>query len=347
MRKELRPFLALALPFVPQAAVAWDYEGHRAVNQIALAALPPDFPSFVRDPAVAERIAFLSGEPDRWRNSAENALHNCNKPEHYIDAEDPADAGLPLATLTPFRYVFIARYDKARRADPARFPPVAPEKNRDGVRDLCGLLPWAIIENYGRIEAVFSRLKTLARDRAPDEELAAARAAAAYLMGVMGHYVGDATQPLHTTKHHNGWSGPNPNRYTTSRKIHAWIDGGVFARASFDTGKLRAAARPPEKLPPPVASAPGGTPPLHSAILSWIGEQNRRVEPLYRLVRSNDLAIDATPTKRGEDFIGEQLLRGGRMLASLWLAAWQNAAPPPPPPHPPRPPPGPAPPPPP
>src|SRR5207245_10998215 len=46
----------------------WDYEGHRTVNQLALASLPADFPAFVREPANAERIAFLAGEPDRWRN---------------------------------------------------------------------------------------------------------------------------------------------------------------------------------------------------------------------------------------------------------------------------------------
>ena len=47
---------------------AWDYEGHRIVNQLALAALPPEFPAFAREPANAARIAFLSGEADRWRN---------------------------------------------------------------------------------------------------------------------------------------------------------------------------------------------------------------------------------------------------------------------------------------
>ena len=51
---------------------------------------------------------------------------------------------------------------------------------------------------------------------------------ASYVMGVMGHYVGDATQPLHTTKHYNGWVGDNPEGYTTSRKIHSWIDGGFW-----------------------------------------------------------------------------------------------------------------------
>lgn len=47
---------------------AWDYEGHRIINQIALESLPADFPRFVHGPANVERIKFLAGEPDRWRN---------------------------------------------------------------------------------------------------------------------------------------------------------------------------------------------------------------------------------------------------------------------------------------
>jgi len=70
--------LALKLFFVLQLcsfhALAWDYEGHRLVNQLALASLPADFPGFVRAPATAERIAFLAGEPDRWR--AQSGAHS-------------------------------------------------------------------------------------------------------------------------------------------------------------------------------------------------------------------------------------------------------------------------------
>ena len=44
---------------------AWDYEGHRVINQLALLSLPTNFPGFVRMSAAQERIAFLSGEADR------------------------------------------------------------------------------------------------------------------------------------------------------------------------------------------------------------------------------------------------------------------------------------------
>src|SRR5580700_4407064 len=91
--------LALALICLPcRHAGAWDYEGHRVVNQLALASLPPDFPAFVRDPAAAERIAFLSGEADRWRSVRDLPLRHVNGPDHYIDLEQLADYGLSAET---------------------------------------------------------------------------------------------------------------------------------------------------------------------------------------------------------------------------------------------------------
>ena len=45
-------------------AGAWDYEGHHAVNELALASLPADFPAFALTPEARTRIAFLAGEAD-------------------------------------------------------------------------------------------------------------------------------------------------------------------------------------------------------------------------------------------------------------------------------------------
>src|SRR5215471_11709853 len=58
-----RKFATLALvQFAALSALAWDYENHRVVNQLALASLPTNFPGFVRAPEAAGRVAFLSGE---------------------------------------------------------------------------------------------------------------------------------------------------------------------------------------------------------------------------------------------------------------------------------------------
>ena len=45
-----------------------------------------------------------------------------------------------------------------------------------------------------------------------------------FYAGWLGHYVADGSQPLHTTIQYNGWTGPNPNGYTTEHKIHAQFE---------------------------------------------------------------------------------------------------------------------------
>lgn len=104
------------------SAFAWDYEGHRIVNRLALAGLPSDFPAFVREPAAAGRIAFLAGEPDRWRNNPELPIKHYNGLDHYLDLEQLAYAGLDADTVSPLRYEFAAAFAAARAAHPDRFP---------------------------------------------------------------------------------------------------------------------------------------------------------------------------------------------------------------------------------
>ena len=40
------------------------------------------------DAGVKDRIAFLAGEPDRWRNTPDLPLKHVNGPDHYFDLED-------------------------------------------------------------------------------------------------------------------------------------------------------------------------------------------------------------------------------------------------------------------
>src|ERR1700722_14101056 len=117
---------------------AWDYKGHRLVNQIALATLPADFPAFALTPAAKERIAFLAGEPDRWRNSTDPTLAHFNGPDHYLDIEQLDDYGIDVHNLTEFRYDFVAQLALARAAHPEKFPAIDPDKNRDHTRQLVG-----------------------------------------------------------------------------------------------------------------------------------------------------------------------------------------------------------------
>ena len=109
-------------------------------------------------------------------------------------------------------------------------------------------MPWAITENYEKLKSDFASLKAFRQYGGTPEEIANAQADCIYVMGVMGHYVGDGSQPLHTTVHFNGWVGDNPKGYTTKQTFHPWIDGGYFKKTGgikVDAlvGKIQPAAR--------------------------------------------------------------------------------------------------------
>ncbi len=307
------------------AAFGWDYEGHRMVNQLALAALPADFPAFVREPANAERIAFLAGEPDRWRNNPDLPIKHYNAPDHYLDLEQLTEVGLDPARVPSLRYVFATEYAAGRAINPAAYLAIDPAKNTDRTREWPGFLPWAITEQYGKLRSAFSYLKAFEENGTP-EEIANARANIVQLMGVMGHYLGDMAQPLHTTKHHNGWVGDNPKDFTRWPGFHSWIDGGFIARAGIKLPDLlpRVAPAGPAALAPDSA----GRDPMFAVVMGWLVEQNRFVEPLYALEKTGALKADVAATSvEGQEFIKARLLTGGRMLSAVWLTAWRNAIP--------------------
>lgn len=324
-KSPLPPLLLTALLLAAPAARAWDYEGHRMVNQLAVAALPADFPAFVREPANAERIAFLSGEPDRWRSVADLPLRQANGMDHYLDLEQLADAGLTPDTVSPLRYVFATQFAAGRVVNPANYAAFDPAKNSDRSREWPGFAPWAITEYYGKLKAAFSYLKAFEEAGTP-AEVANAQANILYVMGVMGHYVGDCAQPLHVTKHHNGWVGENPNGYTRWAGLHSWIDGGFIAKAGIKLADI--APRVVPAKPVTLGSAAEGRDPMFSAVMQYVVAQNQLVEPLYALEKKGVLKAEVAATStEGQEFIKARLLTGGEMLASIWVTAWQQAAP--------------------
>jgi hypothetical protein len=305
---------------------AWDYEGHRIVNRLALAALPPDFPAFVREPAAAERIAFLAGEPDRWRNTPGLPLRHANNPEHYLDFEQLDWAAIDPASLSPLRYEFAMQFAAGRAAHADRFPRIDPARNAEHSREWPGFLPWTITESFARLQSAFSYLSAFEENGGTPSEIANAQADVVYFMGVMGHYVGDGAQPLHVTVHHSGWVGANPHGYTTDPRFHAWIDGGFIARAQITFDRLAPRARPARLLG--ANPLPGARDAMFPEVMHYLEAQHERVEPLYQLEKAGGLKADgSTGGFDGREFIEEQLLRGGEMLGSIWFTAWRSAPP--------------------
>lgn len=315
-------FPCLLLLLLTAPVRAWDYDGHRLVNQLALASLPTSFPAFVRAPAAAERIAFLSGEPDRWRNSAHVTLRHANGPDHFMDLDDLPLLGLDAAKVPPLRYQFVAQLTRARMTHSDKVPSV-PAADPDQTKELIGFLPWTITEYFAKLQSTFSSLKAF-EEAGTAEEVANAQANAVYLMGVMGHFVGDGSQPLHTTRHYNGWVGENPRSFTTNRTFHSWIDGGFLGQAKLRLDELRPRLRPAQLLAAPGRSDLQTN--AFPAVMEYLRGQFEKVVPLYELEQQKKLASKEVPAE-GKEFLTRQLLEAAQMLGDLWLTAWQQAPP--------------------
>lgn len=304
-------------------ARAWDYEGHRLVNLLALEALPMNFPAFAKTPAARERIAFLGGEPDRWRNTPHYPLRHQNNPEHYFDFEDLAPLELTVTNLPMFRHEFIVHVFRVRAAHPERFPAIAATNDLDRTRALPGLQPWRIAEDFARLKSSFSYLKAFEQAGGTADEIANAQANIVAQMGVMGHFVGDGAQPLHTTRNYNGWTDANPRGFTTSRGFHAWIDGGYLRKVGVSFDELR-----PRVTPAPVFGTAGPTPerdPAFDWAVAYLHAQFAEVIPLYELDKAGGLTGEGEAGRAGREFLLRQLLRGAEALATLWRTAWEQA----------------------
>lgn len=318
--KSLLPVLVCLLISPAPRAAAWDYEGHRVVNQLALEALPPAFPAFVRAPEARERIAFLGGEMDRWRNVKDLATSHYSGPDHYFDLEEITRYGLKPGDLEPFRYDFLARLALIRAANPEKFPPPDPARNEDRTRELPGLLPWALAEAHGKLKSSFSYLKAYQHFGGTPEEIRNAEQNIITQMGIMGHLAADASQPLHTTVHHHGWVGPNPHGYTTNRAIHQWIDGGFFAR----TGGIEVAPLRDRVQPAQPRTDTGRGVEIFRDIVDFLVAQNALVEPLYQMDKAGKLGGEGDPAE-GRAFLERQLVLSAQLLADLWLTAYLTA----------------------
>jgi hypothetical protein len=320
-------FAAFCATSITPALRAWGEEGHKMVNQLALASLPADFPAFVRAPENATRVIYLANIPDRWRN-ADPFLKQVGGAwvDHFLDLEQLPEAGLDPKKVPSLRLDFALVFAAGRIAHAKNFPAIDPATNADHTKEWPGFAPWAIAEWYHKLRSAFGYLKAFEEMGGTPEEIANAKADALYAMGVMGHYIGDCAQPLHTTNSHNGWVGPNPNGYTTWPGFHSWIDSGFINKAGVKPAELL----PRVKTAEPFALGPreDGRDPFFVVAMDYIIAQHVQVEPLYKLEKAALLGHGEQPiTNEARAFFADRLLTGADMLARVWVTAWKNASP--------------------
>ena len=298
-------FILAAIVGLASRAMAWGATGHRLIGVAAMSTLAAEMPDFLRVSGAATNVGELSREPDRWKGSG-RVHDNERDGAHYLDlGDDGRVLGGPALAAPP---ATVEAYDATLRAVGA-----------DSWR--AGWLPYAIVDGYEQLAKDFGywRVDLWASTSVPDAahrawftaDLAERQQLILRDIGTLSHYVGDGSQPLHVSVHHDGWGDfPNPDTFTQDR-VHASFEG-AFVRVNVKQAD--------------VTSAVGPFTDCHCEIMqrasAYLTTTNSQVVPFYRLQKQGAF-VGGDP--RGRAFAIMRLGAGATELRDLITLAWRRS----------------------
>jgi hypothetical protein len=295
MRKLLFSVLIVsAAVLLPVLAPSWGDVGHTTINRVAAEKIPANMPQFLK--AASSHIGWDGPEPDRWRSNLEKTLNDSQAPDHFIDLEY-VDW---LKPLPPDRYRFIQAVYEYRAQHPQADIP-QPEK--------IGFQPYITIEIFDRLKVAFREYR---RAQAAGRPTSDAEANAIFYAAWLGHYVGDGSNPMHTSIQYNGWVGPNPKGYTTTHDVHSKMET-AFVNANPEVTHISDLVGPPKHLEHPFED-----------YMAYLRESQSKVEQAYELEKA--CGFDGKGSSVSREFIRQQLGRGSQMLLNMWYTAWLDSA---------------------
>jgi hypothetical protein len=130
-----------------------------------------------------------------------------------------------------------------------------------------------------------------------------------YYAGVLGHYVADGSQPLHTSIHYNGWSTSSNPDLLTREPLHGRFET-EYVKAQFKPEDFAGLVKTATRLQDPFAD-----------IMKYLFQSYERVPKLYQMDKTArwDANNNNPDSKK---FVAERLAAGSQMLANLWYTAW-------------------------
>jgi hypothetical protein len=285
MRATLSLLLILLLAV---SSTAWGPKGHFIVNRLAIEASASRLPSFMK--AATNDLVYNALEPDRWREEAGSPMNIAQAPDHFFDSEYWGS----ISTIPTDRYAFMSQLG-------------AKKLNLIKV----GYLPYAIIQEYGRLRNAFRNFRNAKNDA--DRE--SARANAVHYAGILGHYVADGSMPMHLSVHFSGWADgyANPRAFTKDRMFHARYET-AYVDAAITAASVKAKVEAPQRLTD-----------VFGAVKNHLSRAYSELEPIYEMEKTGEFNPQA-PRAKGTEVITNELARGATLLGSLWYTAWVESA---------------------
>jgi hypothetical protein len=290
-----RILLSLFLILCTAPAFAWGQAGHLMTNEAAAMGLPADMPQFFYRSFA--QLTWLGPDPDRWRGGGQS-IDASNSPDHQLNYEYVAALQLPRD-----RYAFLALMITSGT------------QRRLGIRNTDpGFLPWRIAEMCEQITTEW-RLWRAAPAGSP--ERAFIERDIIRDSGVLGHFIADASNPLHTTTSYNGWIAPNPNGYVNDCLIHARFETDFVSHSIVTENIVTKLAAPQLRTD------------YFDTAITFVRQSNALVETTYQLDKKGDFDLFRPPSSEGKTFASERLAAGASLLRDLWWSAWKNSSVPP------------------
>lgn len=158
----------------------WGFFGHKQINRMAVFTLPPDMVGFYK-----HHIEFITEhavDPDKRRYAVDGEAAR-----HYIDIDHYAKHGENPFDIVPKKWTSaIAKFT-------------------EDTLQAYGIVPW-------HIEVMTYRLTQAFKEENPEKILK--------ISAEIGHYIGDAHVPLHTTENYNG-------QLTGQKGIHGFWESRI------------------------------------------------------------------------------------------------------------------------
>lgn len=260
---------------------------------MAAASLPEQMPRFFRD--ARPQLSYLNYDPDRWRDRGEStldpALNDAQSIEHYVDFELVPGNALNARS----RYTFI---DSLRAHGVGTTSP--------------GFLPYRILELTQSLRVQFrlwraekdSTVKRMIEQRIINDA------------GLLGHYVGDGSNPHHTTRNHDKWiETANPNGFTTVAGFHSRFE------SRYVESHMTAS-----DIAPLIGRDARVIAPVRDGIWSYLRTSFSNLDRLYSLDKIEAFGPD-TKGAEHKQFTAERIAAGATMLRDLWWTAYVTSAP--------------------
>jgi hypothetical protein len=264
---------------VQELSLGWYDIAHRRIASEAAQRLDKKLPAFFVEGK--EVIAHFSLDPDYFCEMQTKLLRDGELPNHFISME--VFEGRPIPQNLYKYYQFC----QDKKLNPATV----------------GMLPYALAEGTQRLTLAFAEHR-----KWPDNSNI--RMKCLIYAGMLSHYSGDATQPLHTTINHDGRQAMNEKcpRTGIHRRMDALIDS------------LTTKTKPDSLIINVYID-------LLNDIVQQINISNGRVDRCYELeplLPTMKEGWKADPAI--QKFADDCYQQGVSFTASLFLTAWENSA---------------------